>query len=704
MDETYAALVKEARRDLVQGAIDTANMILRRHSPRNVICSWCENNDANQIQVTKIDKASGSVTEIKCRRCSKLSYVCHGRCYCYRNSSSTCVESTYKEKMRDTASQQYSKSILMCGVLEATLTVLLSQGENGYIVCSCRKPIHQAHQICVTDVDRCGFITRVNCPNCSNEIAFSSLEESYVVQMLYHEQSDQDDVIERARNREYVENIRELCIFLRRHSFYYTICAECINDDQESCRVVSIDKQTGKVNEVEFLVPDYNQNLIITCRSGCYYSKFPLSTADARSVFETSYKEKVTNCLQANKPRSGKAILSCTVLAGTAAILRRHSIDNTLCQNCKNDDHRFLEVKEIDDLGFITIVKCVNCRQSMHADQSTECHSSPFYYEEIDESLSLNRGDHISWHRGYLLWHHAVVTRVDDESVAFAEYTDDRRCHFKLKETTQRRRDISPAYCSGIPYRITYEDSYTNEYAALRAERSIGEERYHPTKRNCEHVSYWCKTGLRESDQVVTLSRSVLKTFFAYFLRFLNMGLLIAFQMIHTELEGIQKDPKAFELFERILVYVYMSIVFVLFLVWSLYVECKKLKPYINNCCCNRPPCVACGLFLRIFTRELVAAVGPFLLIWFEDEIHPQASKWKRMLLIVGYFLLAFIFSYVIGAFLGIVIEHYSRRCSKCLQKHPCIRREPLGENQEATELQEPGDNRDTANLTENAE
>jgi len=694
-------LVNEEHCQLVQNAIDTANRSLRRHSPHNAICSWCANDDKSRFQVTKIG-ANGFVTEIRCKSCNKASFVCHSQCYCVRYSATGYVEYSYKHEMRKAKIQQYSKSMLTCNVLEATVTVLLSQGENGRIVCnSCNMPINEPHQIIVTGVDRLGFITGIQCPNCHNEIAFSPLEESYVVQMLYHGQLDQADVIERAKSRQFVGNIRELCTFLRRHSFYDVMCPEFRNDDQESCRVIGTDGQTGNVNEVEFIAPDYNQNLIITCRSDCYYAKYP----DARSILETKYKEKVTERLEAErraiKPHSRKAILSCTVLAGTATILRRHNIDNTLCQNCKNDDHGFLEVKEVDDRCFIASVQCVmpNCGQAQSADQSIACHRSPFHYEVIDEKMPLNRGDHICWHRGYLIWHHAIVTRADDESVTLAEYTGDtteynsiqgrersadkqKPCHIKLKETTQRRRDISSAaYCSGIPYRITYEDSYTNEYVALRAERSLDEEQYHVFNRNCEHASYWCKTGLHGSDQVVTLSRSIWKTVFAYGLRILNMALLVAFQMIHEEREGNQKDPKAFERFERMIVYTYMSIVSLLFWIWSVYTEHNKLKQDVVSYrrCHNRPVCVVFGLYIRISAREFLALVGPILVIFFEDKICPQAAKWKTMVVISAVFIIVSVVSYVAGAFVGLLLEYCSMRCSNCLRKSNISRHPPPG-------------------------
>ena len=750
MKKSYKKLVKEEthrypEQDAVTKAVSAATDSLRRHNPREVMCSQCVNNDEKCFQVTKIGtdaNLDSTVTEINCKRCNKTSYVCHSPCCCQPDSGQNCLEYSYKEKMRKSTVQQYSKSTQMCSVLEATVAVLISKYRpNGRVVCSCDTASIQPRQVIVGGVDRLGFITSIHCPNCHSELAFSPLEESYVVQMLYHGkrrydddddddddddgQSDRDAVIQRALNRDYVGNIRELCALLRRHSFYDVICPEIVNDDQESCRVIDIDKCTGKVNEVEFVAPapglGYNQRFIIACRPDCYYAKYLSDAPEAQfqrgvpSRYETSYKEKVKAKLEAavmdHKPRSERAILSCTVLAGTAAILRRHNIDNTLCQNCKNDDHEHIEVKEVDDLGFITRVKCLKCEQSLR-DQPTECHRSRFYYEEIDESVTLKRGDHISWHKVFCGYsHHAIVTRFDDETVAIAEYsTHDSACHVTLKESIKPRRVMSPTFLSTIPYRITYEDCYTNEYTALRAERCIGEDQYSVYNRNCEHASYWSKTGLRKSDQVKTCCRSVWKTFLADGLRLVNMLLLMVFQGIYEEREGNQKDRKAFELFERIIIFTYMSIVFVLFLVWSLYTDCKKLKQDIDKCCCNRPPCVVFGLYIRIITRELCASVGPFLVIFFEgawDNRIPHKSA--RVAVIILLLLVASLLSYGIGEFLGTLLENICRQCSIHVRKCSCVRREQSNDDsnerrptQHENELHDYCSDTDTSTLTEN--
>jgi len=363
---------------------------------------------------------------------------------------------------------------------------------------------------------------------------------------------------------------------------------------------------------------------------------------------------------------SAEAILSCTVLAANVAILRRHSIDNKLCPRCKNDDDNYLEVKEVDGHGFITRVQCIKCHPAMPL--STVCHSSRFYYEEIDESKQLERGDHIAWHRNYAIWHHAIVTKADDRTVTVAEYANV-GCSMKFHESTKNRKDMSTSCLSGTAYRITYDDCYMNKYTALRAEKSLGEKHYNLVNRNCEHTSHWCKTGLSRSDQMITCFSSVGKFVLAMILRILNMILLVAFQVVHEAREGIQIDKKAFERFERIITGTYMLVVFLLFTAWSLYTEFNKLKKTTTSrCCCGRPRTVATGLYILIITRELIAAAGPFLLIFFEDYLSALVGLdelWKRQVTIIFTLLVVTVVSYCVGAFIGTWLQNICNRC-KC--------------------------------------
>jgi len=669
MEKSYAKLAGQTRK---AGSVAEAISNLQRHSCRSVICSLCENDDRSCFQVTDIDIATGSITEVQCKKkhCKTRSFVCRGECYCKTNATEDGLESSYKEQLRNCTVLHNRKSIHICNVMNSTVA-LLRRDNNGNTVCSCGN--NDTDQLKVTDVDRLGFVTSIHCLACQKPLALSPLEVSFVVQILHDGQSESDQaaVIQKVLDGDYDARLLELCNLLQRHSFYGdSICPEANSNDRECCRVINTDKESGKVTEVEFDVKTGRlhqvQRLQITCYSRCYYDH-----CNSPSEYEQTYKEEMRKQLlhvaveetartdQTSEVHTKEAILSCTVLAASAAILRRHNIDNKLCQKCKNDDHNFLKVKETDRFGFITRVQCTKC--SSPTSMSTECHNSRFYYEEIDESVPLTRGDHISWHRNSSYWHHAIVTHSDNQKTTIAHYGSS-GCSVTFHNSVKSRQDIATSLLSGTAYRITYDDCYTNEYTALRAERVVGERRYNILNRNCEHRSHWCKTGLTRSDQMATCFSSVGKTVLAFSLRILNMLLLMVFQLIHEGREGIQIDRKAFERFEHIITSAYMSVVFLLFSVWSMYSECNKIKPTTNKCCCARPTRVALGLSIRIITRELFATLGPFLLIWFEDSLLPQDALWKKQVTISFTLLGVTIASYVLGAVIGTLLEYISKR------------------------------------------
>ena len=70
------------------------------------------------------------------------------------------------------------------------------------------------------------------------------------------------------------------------------------------------------------------------------------------------------------------------------------------------------------------------------------------------------------------------------------------------------------------------------------------------------------------------------------------------------------------------------------------------------------------GLFLRIFVREVIAAAGPLLVVYFEEEIGSQYNSWQDIIIlaIIGASLVA----YVIGALIGVWIEAVFRCCADC--------------------------------------
>jgi len=167
---------------------------------------------------------------------------------------------------------------------------------------------------------------------------------------------------------------------------------------------------------------------------------------------ETSYREKLKQSFTDEEID--------TVVKSTVTLLRRHNIDGTLCPRprCRNDDPETFSVKEVDNLGFITEVKCKRCEVS----QSAICRRSRCRYEVIDDPSVLNPGDHVSWHRPYLIWHHAVVTKQDTngKKITVHEYTNSSEGPFAAYVKT----NLSYAkFVLQLCYRITNTITTTND-------------------------------------------------------------------------------------------------------------------------------------------------------------------------------------------------------------------------------------------------
>ena len=129
---------------------------------------------------------------------------------------------------------------------------------------------------------------------------------------------------------------------------------------------------------------------------------------------ESSYREKLKN-LQFTDEEIG------IVVKSTTTVLRRHNVDGTLCRRCDNDDPEACRVTKIDELGFVTEVTCEGCAMRL----SAICRDSRCRYESVEDPSTLRAGDHVSWHRPYLIWHHAVLMKQDlvGKEITVYEYT-----------------------------------------------------------------------------------------------------------------------------------------------------------------------------------------------------------------------------------------------------------------------------------------
>ena len=453
------------------------------------------------------------------------------------------------------------------------------------------------------------------------------------------------------------------------------------------------------------------------------------------SDFLTTYKAVISNGdvllsdeqrRRLNHDRNLKTVLSAVVV-----LLRRHSVDNQLC--C-GDNENNLRVTGVDDFGFVTQVTCKRCQNPMDA----TCHDVECTKERIYNKRQLKVGDHICWHRPYAIWHHAIVTRIDPTIEVIHYYS-----HLTVEEARFEKVRCC-RICQGCDalYRINYHDSYSAKYSVLRAQILLNESRYNMMERNCEHFSSWCKTGSTKSSQVSIFWASLMKTAGMGVLRVIALLILFLIQFSHEAFEEQVKDRQWHETVEKIITCVYIVVVGMIFMIRLMITSGKRLtidrscmkhenikhqrsrmmqwhdKCTENSrystrlccclvcCCCSltckafyslltyccrhikcvpctcwrRPGNIACGVFLRIFLREILGLLGTLYVVLNEDNITNARHIAKlpaviRTTILMGIIIAVQLGGYVAGAILGRITEAFfeSSFCSKCF-KSSCFR------------------------------
>jgi len=401
-----------------------------------------------------------------------------------------------------------------------------------------------------------------------------------------------------------------------------------------------------------------------------------------------------------------------TILSAVVVLLRRHSSENRLCCNNNEND---LEVTGIDEFGFVTEVICKTCGQTM----DTSCYGR-WTKEIIHDNSKLKVGDHICWHRWYVIWHHAIVTKTGPLSVI--EYTKDGVQENKITSGTCARS------CDAL-YRINYEDCYNADYTTLRAQKLLDEKRYNLIERNCEHLSSWCKTGSTKSIQVSIIWETLAKIAFLCVRRgvaFLILLFLLWSQELSDQIsmnsntcnksdsrniteynfmeynQSSNATPNDIKLKEynqtsnatsndvklKAVISAYVVLVTMIFMIYALITSGKRLQVdprikkyrrenktsilvrcYDDCCCCcccrycctccRRPGNLACGLFCRIFLREIPGLIATLLIEWYEDTIMTNCEHlpFVRALVITFSIIAVQTGGYVLGLFLGRLAE-----------------------------------------------
>ena len=123
------------------------------------------------------------------------------------------------------------------------------------------------------------------------------------------------------------------------------------------------------------------------------------------------------------------------------------------------------------------------------------------------------------------------------------------------------------SFASGALYRLVYDDSYTNDYAVLRALKSFGEKKYDVFEQNCEHSTRWCKTGIHDSIQMEVCFTTLGKIAVIVLLRLISLIMLWLLQLSHESQPQSERSREQ----ERLINAVYMAFIAFVFFVYSLY-------------------------------------------------------------------------------------------------------------------------------------
>jgi len=255
------------------------------------------------------------------------------------------------------------------------------------------------------------------------------------------------------------------------------------------------------------------------------------------------------------------------------------------------------------------------------------------------------------------------------------------------------------------------------------------EKRYNILDRNCEHFSRWCKTGSTNSIQVEILWESLRKMAFMAVIRLIALLILGILVYSHEAAEDNVRNRMQLETLERWLASAYVVITTIVFITYLLITGgthlptvktkgCCNSIPRLGSCfercykrcnkrwckqlmcctficctgficralcgcilflcrniqcrplcaCCRRPWLLSCGLFWRIFCREILAAAGTLCIVLFEEQITnwSRIAQWcaiGRTALLISISMVVQIVCYLINVALGRAVEACCKRC-----------------------------------------
>ena len=299
---------------------------------------------------------------------------------------------------------------------------------------------------------------------------------------------------------------------------------------------------------------------------------------------------------------------------------------------------------------------------------------------------------------------------------------------------------------SGAFFRVVYDDSYTNEYVVLRAKETYGQKKYDIFEQNCEHSARWCKTGIHESSQIGVCFTTLGKAALVVFLRLISLIVLWLLQWWQEQDESLNTMQERIITGVYMIATACVFIVYSLYRgcakiqpivpherhdtdisrVESAQLRCANFTHRHCCCCCfqkcnvavmglccascffcslfyaccsscrkhiqcgqrmicRRTPSIVIGLFFRIFIRETIAAAGPLLVVYFEDNIVLYiGTTLGKFFAILGLIIGASLVAYVVGALIGVWLEASIIGCANCCGSRSTSDRDDGNENDDA--------------------
>lgn len=115
---------------------------------------------------------------------------------------------------------------------------------------------------------------------------------------------------------------------------------------------------------------------------------------------------------------------------------------------------------------------------------------------------SLQPGDHLGWHRPYMIWHHAIVERVNKKrnTVTLIHFSKQNNVISIVREEKKLEKEKGTLFRFGYPKEVVDKNS---RYDVLRRAREcLSKKGYNLITNNCEHFVTYCKTGRQDCAQV----------------------------------------------------------------------------------------------------------------------------------------------------------------------------------------------------------